>query len=285
MTMQCQTCGAPHASGVTCNPCHKATIRACLRSPAWRRSAAARTGDRPGESLLATFQRLALASLLILAAACGNEAPPLSSADAAMLCLNQTASEYVVCPSDVQLCWHLTIDAPQICPDDGTDGGPDVVLADAGVPLDQGAPAGDAGPDPRPDAGAPEDDGGLLPSPDAFAPHLDPDLEVWPLGPTCDDPGVLLTGGVLCAFAENRLEGGVRVSPVATGAYGNPIGDPCTPNTRPEGDHGDCRAPGVCFAGVCTRPCELGVDECTGTPFAGCEPVGHDTHGVCWGER
>lgn len=220
---------------------------------------------------------------LLLAAACGDEPPPLSATDGAVLCLNQTASEYVPCPEDEQLCWHLVIDAPQICPDDGVDGGPVIRIPDGGLPVLDGG-------NPEPDAFIPEGDAGvpgpdLSAEPDAFVPPtLDPDLEVWPTGTACDAPGEVLTGGVFCAFGEGRTDGGVRLSPVALSApYGVPIGGACEANeTTVDGDRGQCRR-GVCFAGVCTRPCELGVDVCAGTPFAGCETVGHETHGVCWG--
>lgn len=222
---------------------------------------------------------------LFLLAACGDSPPPLSPADGAVLCLNQTASEYVACPEDVQLCWHLVIDAPQICPDDGVDaGGITIPIPDGGFPVLDGGDPLDAGA-PGPDLSAEPD--AFEPEPDAFVPALDPALEVWPTsGPGCDAPGEVFVGNDMCAFGTrdgaDRLTGGSRIG--ATPApYGRPIGEPCTANARPEGSYGDCRAPGVCFAGVCTRPCELATDTCTGTPFAGCEPVGHTTHGVCWG--
>jgi hypothetical protein len=54
----CERCNAPTRTGITCDDCHIANMRRCLASAAWRRNAATRTGDLPGETMLDTYRRI-----------------------------------------------------------------------------------------------------------------------------------------------------------------------------------------------------------------------------------
>ena len=61
-TFTCERCNAPAGpSGVSCPACYREVCAGLLASAPWRAVAAPRSGDPPGETLLATIEREARA--------------------------------------------------------------------------------------------------------------------------------------------------------------------------------------------------------------------------------